>query len=128
MITIIWVWHCVAYGQLPVHSPYHIPYISTFVTPHKHQNYDESILGRDAGELLERNSPFQGAIFVKMKKLEAISANLAKQLKGIKTKWIRIYWKIHPSLNIVFLTVSDITAKLEKNVLDLKDELNSEYQ
>jgi hypothetical protein len=26
-----------------------------------------------------------------MKKLEAITANLAKQLKGIKTKWIRIY-------------------------------------
>ena len=86
MITIIWVWHSVAYGQLPVHSHYHIPYISTFVTPHKHQNYDETILGRDAGELLERISPFQGAIFVKMKKLEAITANLAKQLKGIKTK------------------------------------------
>jgi hypothetical protein len=86
LIAIIWVWHCVAYGQLPVHSPYHIPYISTFVTPHKHQNYDETILGRDAGELLERISPFQGAIFVKMKKLEAITANLAKQLKGIKTK------------------------------------------
>ena len=44
------------------------------------------MLGRDAGELLERISPFQGAIFVKMKKLEAITANLAKQLKGIKTK------------------------------------------
>jgi hypothetical protein len=87
LIAIIWVWHCVAYGQLPVHSPYYIPYISTFVTqPQNHQNYDETILGRDAGELLERNSPFQGAIFVKMKKLEAISANLAKQLKGIKTK------------------------------------------
>jgi hypothetical protein len=85
LITIIWVWHSVAYGQLPVHSHYHIPYISTFVTPHKHQNYDESILGRDAGELLERISPFQGAIFLKMKKLEAITANLAKQLKGIKT-------------------------------------------
>jgi hypothetical protein len=26
-----------------------------------------------------------------MKKLEAITANLAKQLKGIKTIWIRIY-------------------------------------
>ena len=32
------------------------------------------------------------------------------------------------SLNIVFLTVSDITAKLEKNVLDVKDELKSKNQ
>jgi hypothetical protein len=29
------------------------------------------------------------------------------------------------SLNIVVLNVSDITAKLEKNVIELKDELNS---
>ncbi len=29
------------------------------------------------------------------------------------------------SLNIVVLNVSDITTKLEKNVIDLKDELNS---
>ena len=35
-------------------------------------------------ELLERMSPFQGAIFVKMKRLEAITASLAKQLKGTK--------------------------------------------
>jgi hypothetical protein len=87
LIAIIWVWHCVAYGQLPVHSPYYIPYISTFVTqPHNHPNYNGTILGRDAGKLLERSFPFQGALFVKMKKLEAITANLAKHLKGIKTK------------------------------------------
>jgi hypothetical protein len=85
LIAIIWVWHCVAYGQLSIHSPYYISYISTFDTQsHNHQNYDETILGRNAGELLERSFPFQGALFVKMKKLEAITANLAKQLKGIK--------------------------------------------
>jgi hypothetical protein len=88
LITIIWIWHCVAYGQLSIHSPYYIPYISTFDTQsHNHQNYDGTILGRNAGELLERSFPFQGAVFVKMKKLEAITANLAKQLKGIKTKY-----------------------------------------
>ena len=88
MIAIIWVWHCVVYGQLSVHSPYYIPFIYTFVTqPHCHQNYDDgTVLGGNAGELLERNSPFQGALFKRIRRLEAIAANLAKQLKGIKTK------------------------------------------
>jgi hypothetical protein len=83
LIAIIWVWHCVAYGQLSVnYNPYYIPYISTFVTQsHNQQNNDGTV-----DQLLERNSPFQGALFVKMKKLEAIAANLAQQLKGIKTK------------------------------------------
>ncbi len=94
MIAIICVWHCVAYGQLPVHIPYYFPYfpyfpyISTFTTfvtqPHNQQN--GTVLGGNAGELLERSSPFQGALFVKLKKLEAITANLAQQLKGLKTK------------------------------------------
>jgi hypothetical protein len=83
LIVIIWVWHCAAYGQLSVYNnPYYIPYISTFVTqPHNYQTYDETF-----DQLLERNSPFQGALFVKIRKLEAITANLAKQLKGKKTK------------------------------------------
>ena len=82
MIVIIWVWHCAVYGQSPVDHPYYVPYISTFVTqPHNQQNYEETV-----DQLLERISPFQGAIFIKMKKLEAITANLAKQLKGIKLK------------------------------------------
>ena len=72
------------YGQLPVNNPYYIPFASTFVTqPHYQQNYDGMVLVGNE-ELLERISPFQGTIFVKMKRLEAITASLAKQLKGTK--------------------------------------------
>ena len=87
LIAIIWVWHCVAYGQLSVHSPYYIPYISTFVTqPHNQQKYDETALGRNAGELLKITSLFRGSIHITIRRLEAIITNLAKELKGIKTK------------------------------------------
>ncbi len=96
LIAIIWVWQSVAYGQLSANIPYYFPYFSTFTTfvtqSHDQQNYDDgTVSGGNGGELLERNSPFQGSIFIRIRRLEAITANLAKQLKGIKTKWIRIY-------------------------------------
>jgi hypothetical protein len=75
----------------PYH-PYNIPYYTSTVisTQPTNQNYAEmeaQLLGgtdnlRNIPNM--RNSPFQGVIFLQIKRLQATTANLLKQLKGKK--------------------------------------------
>ncbi|EFX82175.1 hypothetical protein DAPPUDRAFT_316776 [Daphnia pulex] len=95
LIAVFSVWLFVVYGQIPVNNfdPYHAyynPYTSTFTNqPIRHVN--DGTAAQQSGETGEfKNNPsirdlfYQGAIFLRIKQLEATTASLARQLKGIE--------------------------------------------
>jgi hypothetical protein len=114
LIAIIWVWHCVVYGQLAVsnfhpYNPYNIPhYTSTIISQPTNQNYAEmeaQLLGGtdELGNIPNtRNSPFQGVIFFQIKRHQATMAKLAKQLKGMNR-------------NVAFLLVMNRIHHIRRN-------------
>jgi hypothetical protein len=88
LIAIIWVWRCVVNGQLPVDKPFfHFAYPSMFINqPIRPQNDGmEAQLFNRNGELFGRRSLFQGVILLEIKRLQATTTSLARQLKGIKS-------------------------------------------
>jgi hypothetical protein len=93
LIAVIWVWHCVVNGQLPVNNfdPYHphyIPYYtSAFVNQPDQNNYEGTAAHLGESNSLPnapntKNFFFQGPILLKIRQLEATTASLLQQLKG----------------------------------------------
>jgi hypothetical protein len=92
LIAVFSVWLFAVYGQIPFNNfdPYHayyIPHTSTFTNqPIRHVNDGTAVQSGETGEF--KNHPsirdlfYQGAIFFKIKQLEATTASLARQLKG----------------------------------------------
>jgi hypothetical protein len=98
LIAVFSVWLFAVYGQIPFNNfdPYHAyynPYNSTFTNqPIRHVNDGTAAQSGETGEF--KNHPnirdlfYQGAIFLRLKKIEATTASLASQLKGKKKSYL----------------------------------------
>lgn len=89
---------CVVYGQLPVgnfdhYDPYYFPYTSTFVNQANMQR-DTGAAGQlrgagDSGNASNKKNLAQGTVQSRLKQLEANTASLTTQLKGIRAAFKR---------------------------------------